>query len=157
MQTPRDSTPGSATGSTTPPGKQVAESGAPVTPGRIPGRFSGSPWPSQSKSQEPGPELSLWVIQMDSLEAADCSSVLLTSLMTLDKSLNLSFFILNSVNDNFIHTFWEVKPPIHSVSVSPLLCSSVTTSGPVLWTQDRKVLRGHSGRWVCDQKQDSRI
>ena len=59
MQTPKDSTPGSATGSTTPPGKQVAESGAPVTPGRIPGRFSGSPWPSQSKSQEPGSELSL--------------------------------------------------------------------------------------------------
>ena len=42
---------------------------------------------------------------MESLEAADCSSVLLTSLMTLDKSLNLSFFFSNSVNDNFIHMF----------------------------------------------------
>ena len=27
----------------------------------------------------------------------------------------------------------------------------------VLWTQDRKVLRGHSGHWVCDQKQDLRM
>lgn len=59
MQTPRDLAPGSATGSTTPPGKQVAGSGAPVTLGRIPGRYSVSPRTSQSKSQEPGPELSL--------------------------------------------------------------------------------------------------
>ena len=48
-----------STGSTTPPGKQVGEPGAPVTTGRAPGRYSGSPRPLQNKSQEPGPELSL--------------------------------------------------------------------------------------------------
>ena len=75
MQTPRDLAPGSATGSTTPPGKQMGESGTPVTTGRALGRYSGCPSPSQSKSQEPGPQLSLWVSQMESLEPADYISV----------------------------------------------------------------------------------
>ena len=53
--------------------------------------------------------------------------------------------------------FWEIKPPICPVKVSPLPHSSLTTGHHVLWTQDRKVLRGHSGHWVCDQKQDLRM
>ena len=56
-----------------------------------------------------------------------------------------------------IHTFWQIKPPIHSVKVRPLLHSTITTNSHVLCTQDRKVLRGHFGHWVCDQKQDPRM
>ena len=103
MQTPRNSAPGSLTGSTTCQGKQVAGSRAPVTMGRDPGRYSGSPTPSQSKSQEPGPELS-WESQIKSLEAADFSSVLLTSLTTSDEQLNLSFFISKQSQWQLIHT-----------------------------------------------------
>ena len=92
------------TGSTTPPGKQVPSSRAPVTRGRFPGRYSERPSPSQSKYQEPGPELSLWVSQMESLEAAGCSSVPLMSL-TPDEQLNLSFFISKQGQWHVIHMF----------------------------------------------------
>ena len=64
------------------------------------GRYSGSLRPFQSKSQEPGPELSLWVSQMESLEAAGCSSAPLTNPRMSDKQLNLSFFILNNASEN---------------------------------------------------------
>ena len=84
------------TGSTTPLGKRVSRSGTPLTMGRAPGRYSGNLSPSQSKSQEHGPHLSLWVSQMENLEAAGCSSVPLTSLTMSDKQLNLIFFISES-------------------------------------------------------------
>ena len=53
-----------------------------------------------------------------------------------------------------IHMFWEIKSPIYSANVSFLFHFSLTTSGHVLWTRVRKLLRRHSGHWVCDQKQD---
>ena len=92
-------------GSTTPLRKRVSRSGALVTKGRFPGRYSEIPSHLQSKSQEPGPEFSLWVIQMESLEAADCSSVPLMCLMMLDKRLNLSFSISEQRQWQLIHTF----------------------------------------------------
>ena len=131
----------------------MCESGTPVTTGRAPGRYSGCPSPSQSKSQEPGPQLSLWVSQMESLEPADCISVPLTKL-TSDEQPNLSFFISKQGQWHVIHMFWEIKPPIYSANVSFLFHSSLTTSGHVLWTRVRKLLRRYSGHWVCYQKQD---
>ena len=155
MKTPKDSAPASSHRVHNPSREPSGWVWGPVTTGRAPGRHSGCPSISQSKSQEPGSELSLWVNQMDSLEAADCSSVPLTSL-TSDEQLKLSFFISKQGQWHLIHMFWEIKPPIYSINVISLH-SSLTMNGHVLWTQDRKLLRGHSGHWVCDQKQDPRM
>ena len=79
----------------------MARSGAPMTTGRNPGRYSECPSPSQSKSQELGPELSLCVSQMESLEAADRNSVPLMSLTMLGEQLNLVVSSSqNKVSDN---------------------------------------------------------
>ena len=88
MQTHRNSAQSNPKGSTTPLGKQVPRPGPMWSQAGL-----SAPALRREKSQEPGPELSLWVSQMEGLEAADCSSVPLRSLTTSDKRLNLSFFI----------------------------------------------------------------
>ena len=116
---------------------------APVTTGRGPDRYSGSLRPLQSKSQEAGPELSLWVSQMGSLEAADCSSVPLMSLTTKPHFLHLKITPMTT------HSYVlknQTTNPLSKCQPPSLL---LTTSCHVLRTQDRKVLRGHC---VCGQK-----
>ena len=111
IYTPRDSAPASSHRVHNPSREPSGWVWGPVTTDRAPGRSSGCPSPSQGKFQEPGPELSLWVNQMESLEAADCSSVPLTSL-TSDEQLNLSFFISKQGQWHLIPMFWEIKPPL---------------------------------------------
>ena len=81
------------------PSREASGSGAPVTTGRALGRYSGSPSPLHSKSQEPGPEFNMWVNQMESLEAAGCSLVPLLSL-TSDEQLNLFLHLKTRSNNS---------------------------------------------------------
>ena len=94
------------------------------------------------KSQEPGPELSLWVSQMKRLEAAGCTSVPLR--MTSDKVLNLFLHLRTSMTTlpcvlrNQTTNLWSKRPlsfpllPNHEWPCS--LDSGQKTLTGTLWT-----------------------
>ena len=157
MQTSRNSAPVSPTGSTTLQGSEWPGLGSHWPWAGLQAWTLGAQDPHRANLRNLGQSLAEWVRRRVWRQQTAAQSLQLSPSHEADdiKWLNLSCFISKQGQWQPIHTFRETKPPVCSVNVSPLPYSSLTMISPVLWTRDRKVPRGHSGDWVCDQNQDS--